>query len=274
MTISHKLDGIPTVYYFNLDIDTNRRSYMEEQFNLYGIKDYVRISGSKFDAKNIDSWQHILVGNYKEDHGYVVANFISHIDFFRWWLENTEEDCLIIMEDDYDLSLIDHWHFTWKQFVDHLPANWDCIQLGYEHPEYIIFCLHIKPPLDQLFGPCMLNRHFVKKLVNLYYKDGLFLINKRLGTSKEFTKPCPYSVDTAIINDGVTYRVPLITTNFDLCRPDRKKILNWHANVANTYHYWWTYKKNYFDLEDFFSYAHSNIAKMVQPVKNYSELFT
>lgn len=272
MNIETKLKNLPTVYYFNLDQDTDRRFYMENQFDRYKIKNFKRISGSAFLADNIDEWQDLLVGNYKHDHSYVVANFITHINFFKDWLENTDEEYIIIMEDDYDISLIEHWHFSWDYFMEKMPANWDCIQLGYEHPDYIIFCLHSKPPLDHLFGPCLLNRHFVKKLVNLYYKDNKFMLNNRLGFSKQCTVACPYSVDTAIIGDGVTYRIPLITTNFDLCRPDRLELLHWHRHVADTYHYWWEVKKSHFDLEDFFTFEHSNVTKMVQPVRDYSEI--
>lgn len=272
MNLKEKMQDFPPVYYFNLDADVDRKIYMENQFEEFAIENYTRVSGNKFLAGEIENWKHLLIGEYKEDHDYVVANFVNHIDFFVWWLDNTEENFLIIMEDDYDLSLIPHWHFSWRHFMQNLPANWDCIQLGYEHPDYIIFCLHIKPPLDNLFGPCLLNRRFVQKLVQLYYKDGKFYLNNRLGVSKDFKKSAPYTVDTAIINDGVTYRVPLITTNFELCRPERKHILWWHENIPSTYHYWWKNKKHYFSYDDFFSYAHDRVDKMSQPVKDYSEI--
>ena len=272
MNLDEKMKGFPSVYYFNLDSDVERKEYMETQFRQYGIRNYQRVSGNKFLASKIKEWEYLLIGDYDKDRDYAVANFVSHIDFLAWWLKNTTEETLIIMEDDYDLSLIPHWHFSWEFFMKSLPANWDCIQMGYEHPDYIIFCLHIKPPLDQLFGPCMLNRNFVKKIINLYYQNGKFMLNNKLGYSKKFTKACSSSVDTAIINDGVTYRIPLITTNFDLCRPDRLELLSWHKNVASTYHYWWTAKRDYFDFDDFFSYAHPNVDKMTQPVRDYKEI--
>lgn len=269
MNIEKKLNQIPTIYYFNLDQDVERRDYMLSQFDYFKIKNIQRVSGSQFLANEIHTWKDKLIGTYKYDLDYHVANFVTHINFFKNWLKNTNEEYLIIMEDDYDLSLIDYWHFSWEYFMNNLPANWDCIQLGYEHPEYIIFCLHFKPPLDHLFGPCLLNRNFVKKLVKIYYNNGKFLLNNKLGFSKEFSIACPYSVDTAIIGDGITYRVPLITTNFDLCRPERKNILSWHKSVIETYYYWWKNKRDNFSLDDFFTYAHRNVENMAQPVKKY-----
>jgi hypothetical protein len=34
----------------------------------------------------------------------VPANVITHIEFLDWWIENTEDEYLILMEDDYDLD--------------------------------------------------------------------------------------------------------------------------------------------------------------------------
>lgn len=272
MNIEKKLSNIPNIYYFNLDKDLDRRSYMEEQFDRFKITRFERVSGTYFSAQDIENWKHLCVGNYKHDLDYIVANFVTHINFLKNWLRDTNDDFLILMEDDYDISLIDHWHFSWAYLMERLPSNWDCIQLGYEHPDYIIFCMHHKPPLDHLFGPCLLNRTFVKKIVNLYFKNNKFILNNKTGFSKSFGLDTAYSVDTAIIGDGVTYRIPLITTNFDLCRPERKKILGWHENVSRTYHYWWENKKSQFDLEDFFTMGHLNAQKMTQPVKDYSRI--
>ena len=269
MDLSNKLKNLPPIYYFNLDQDRYRREYMEGQFAQHNIKHFSRVSGTKFLASNPETWKHLLIGDYKQDLDYLVTNFITHIDFLHWWLNNTQEEMLIIFEDDYDISLIDYWHFDWTYLMDHLPANWDCIQLGWEHPEVIIFCLHFKPPLDHLFGPCLLNRRFVKKIVDLYYYDGMFKINNRTGFAESFPMDCPYSVDTCIIGDGVTYRIPLITTNYKMCKPDRQEILKWHQAVAHTYHYWWRNKRDLFSLDDFFCYAHPRVDDMAESVKGY-----
>lgn len=47
---AYKLEGLPHVYWLNLDADVNRRQYMEGQFDYWQIKNHTRISG--FDGPN------------------------------------------------------------------------------------------------------------------------------------------------------------------------------------------------------------------------------
>ena len=49
MDLTNKLDGMPTVNYFNLDNRTDRKDWMVSQFKKYGIK-YNRVSGTKYLA--------------------------------------------------------------------------------------------------------------------------------------------------------------------------------------------------------------------------------
>ena len=271
MNIEKKLKDLPHIYYFNLDQDKDRLLSMETQFDQLKIKNHTRISGNNFLCDEIKDWEHLLIGNYTWNTRHLVANFVSHIKFFNQWLKNTNDEYLIIMEDDYDFTLMDYWHFSWNDLMNNLPANWDCIQLGYEHSQHIIFCLHFKPPIEQLFGPCLLNRSFVKKIVRLYYDNGKFLINRKQAFEKNHPNIIPYSVDTAIINDGVTYRLPLITTKPEFIRPERASMHDFFPDCASTYHYWWKIKKNTISLDKFWEFSLSNVDEMAQPVTDYSE---
>ena len=47
-----KLEGIPHIYYINLDDQTERREYMEEQFDHWGITNYTRVSA--YDGREDD----------------------------------------------------------------------------------------------------------------------------------------------------------------------------------------------------------------------------
>jgi hypothetical protein len=42
---AYKLEGLPHIYYTNLDRSEARRKYMEDQFKYWNITDYTRISG-------------------------------------------------------------------------------------------------------------------------------------------------------------------------------------------------------------------------------------
>ena len=85
----------------------------------------------------------------------IAANAISHLDFLKQWYNNTSDEYVILMEDDYDLNLIPRWNFSWKELVERLPYDWDCILLGFENPTGIRFHLH---PIEDAhdFGPVLL----------------------------------------------------------------------------------------------------------------------
>ena len=132
MDLKNKLKGLPPVYYINLDNRTDRREYMESQFDYWGIVDYHRVSASKYLASKFDEWKY-LISNEK---GYELnpmynANFITHLEMIKNWLETTNDEYMIMMEDDYDLSLIEYWNFDWDYLMNHIPFDWDCIQLGF-----------------------------------------------------------------------------------------------------------------------------------------------
>jgi hypothetical protein len=91
---------------------------METQFDYWGIKNYHRVSGSKYLASEFDKWKP-LISNEKEYDVNVVnlANFITHIEMIKNWLETTNDEYMIMMEDDYDLSLIEYWNFDWEYLM-------------------------------------------------------------------------------------------------------------------------------------------------------------
>jgi len=52
-----KLKGLPPVYWLNLDSDTHRREYMEDQFKYWEIENHTRISG--YDGRVDDVCAHL-----------------------------------------------------------------------------------------------------------------------------------------------------------------------------------------------------------------------
>ena len=124
MDLNNKLKNIPHIYYFNLDNRTDRREYMETQFKKWGIENYTRISGTEFLASKKDEWRHLII----DDKNYnllvpIAANAISHLNFLKKWINNTDDEYLILMEDDYDLNLIEYWHFDWNYLMSRLPLS-------------------------------------------------------------------------------------------------------------------------------------------------------
>ena len=114
----------------NLDNRLDRKNYMESQFDHWNIKRFTRVSATKYLASEVDKWKHLIVGDVymygKRPH--VTANAMTCIEMIKSWLENTDDSYMVIMEDDVDLNLIEHWHFDFDYLMANIPYDWDCIQ--------------------------------------------------------------------------------------------------------------------------------------------------
>jgi hypothetical protein len=186
------------------------------------------------------------------------------------WLETTNDDYMIMMEDDYDLSLIEYWHFDWDYLMNRIPYDWDCIQLGFESLKLFPFFLHPKMR-HTYFGPCMINRDYAKKLVKLHCVEDKFKLNIRFNDVK--SKKVYGMVDGFILEDGKTYSIPLITNNpdfgsdYSLDHTPRE----WFKQCKDLYYLWWKTERDNFTLEDFFTYGKPYDYMMVKKL-NYKKL--
>lgn len=269
--LKNKLSGLPTIYYTNLDHRTNRREYMETQFDYWGIKDYFRISSSKYLSSEEYKWEHLVLDKSLSFGSPAVANSITHLEMIKTWLETTTDEYMIMMEDDYDLSLIEYWNFDWEFLMNNIPGDWDCIQLGFENEIMIPFYLHPSINFGHGFGPCLINRDYAKKLIKLHCFDGKFKLNIRSNDVRY--KDIYGMVDTFIITEGKTYSIPLITNNPDFGSDYalNGKSRDWFGECRRLYYNWWQKEHFQFSLSDFFTYGKPNDIEMIRRVKYKKE---
>ena len=58
--MSEKLKGLPTIYYLNVDSKTERKEYMESQFDKWGISNVTRFSEGIFYPENFKEWESLV----------------------------------------------------------------------------------------------------------------------------------------------------------------------------------------------------------------------
>jgi hypothetical protein len=277
MDLKNKLKNMPKVYYFNLDNRTDRKKYMEKQFDRWGIN-YQRVSGTKYLASKNKEWKHLIIDvkNYKLLVP-IAANAISHLEFLKKWYEETTDPYVMLMEDDYDLNLIEYWHFDWDYLMSRLPYDWDCLQLGFENPIGIPFYLHPMATSHD-FGPCLLNRDYVYKLISLHCVDDKYKLINTIsnGAWNAEEGGCGSgTVDYFICHCGKTYSIPLITINPSFGSFENNSLLqklyrnNGDVMARNTYYYWWQNERDKFTLDDFFTYGKKHDRKMILDQKQY-----
>lgn len=279
MDLSNKLKGIPKIYYFNLDERPDRREYAETQYEKYKIKNYIRHSTSKFKHHDFEEWKNLLILNdvYTSPrpnlHIIECAGTLSYLDFLKTWLETTNEDQILLMEDDYDLSHIDYWHFDWEYLMNSLPFDWDCILLSFENNDMIPCFLHPILP-DHTMGAALLNRKYIEKIIRVTTTDGKFDLTKKIGNyrrcqtighsslhTNKWRHP-NMSFDYIMGHCGKTYCLPLLTQNTTIGSYSQKIVrkedypsLQFTDEAVKL---WWTKLRDRFSLEDFFMYGKPN----------------
>lgn len=201
-----KLKGLPEIYYINLDDKVDRREYMEGQFKYWGIENYTRISAQ--DGRN-NSLASTLVGEYPErvTHG-EIGCLTSHLKALKHWLENSDEEYLLVMEDDCDLQPIKNWKFKWSDLISWFPYDFDVIQLAIINPGVLSLRLHKRFVNDFSTACYLITRHHAQKLVNLHCVGDKFKLDQGI-------KPRAVA-DDCIYNSGNTFGVPLLLYKIDM----------------------------------------------------------
>jgi hypothetical protein len=280
MNLNEKLKGLPYIYYLNLDERLDRRNYTEEQYEKYKIKNFERFSSSKYQFQNFNEWKDTVILN---DYSYLkrwrhhvveISISILILDAIRHWLISSNDSYFLLMEDDYDLSYIDHWHFDWEYLMNNIPFDWDCIQLSFENDKIIPCYLH---PIcsGHSTGASLIQRSYAEKLIKLLYVDGKYDLSQKISNWKRsIGLNIPnLTGDYFLGHCGRTYCIPLISTNpeygsysFNYKRNDREDL----TFTRKAYDKWWTKFRDKFTLEEFFMFGKPN--DLVMTIENIDTL--
>jgi len=287
-----KLKNFPHIYYTNVDRKKDRKKYMEDQFNLFGLN-YSRIEMLSCPKDGPPKqFLNNLIGNYKPSTSQWINWYSSLIlDFLQEWINSTKDPYFVFMEDDYDLSLIKSWHFTWDQFMERLPYDWDCIQLGYECPYKVRFYLH-PTQKEYSLGACLMKREYVEKLLDLHILNGKYKFDYKIANSIYLNRDSgihdnkDYSdtsggPDYFINQSGKCYSLPLIPINpyfAGISHQGPFGELNWQPKMSfvkchEAYHEWWKNDKDKFSLDEFFTFGKNNDILMERDISRWDDKY-
>ena len=230
---SYKLKGLPPIYYINLDDQPERVTFMENQFKYWEIDNYERISA--YDGRDGRDLGEILKGRYPDNMSSgEVGCVTSHLKALKYFLENSDSPCLLMMEDDCDLEVVKHWDFTWKDFYSHLPYDYDVVQLAIINPAELHVKLHKRFVNDFSTACYLITRHHAEKLVRLHCRGDKYKLDQG-------SKPRAVA-DDLIYNSGNTFAIPLLLYKIEL----GSSIHDEHINVfhKSSYEGLWQFWKN------------------------------
>lgn len=251
------LQNIPQILYINLDHRDDRRNYMESQFEEYKIKNYKRISASKYLINKENEWENLILDEDISLCSTDVSLTINHIETISKWYDDNTSDICIIMEDDLNMDLVPFWTFEWEDLMKNLPYNWECVQLYMSHDFEIP--MYLRPRVyDSYSTACyMINRNYARKLVQYHYKNKKFKLNLPNGDVKKHLS-IHGSADYLIYEVGKTYSFPIFTVESNLNSDNQ--INNYKTNPVDVISSklifnWWKYKSEKYTLEDIFTYG-------------------
>ena len=151
---------------------------------------------SAFDGRH-GNLNHILEGSY--DIGITsgeVGCVTSHLKAIKQWYETSDTPYAIFAEDDVSFDTARFWKFTWDEFVEKLPYDWDVVQLAIINPGVVYASMHARWVNDFSTACFMITRHHAKKLIEHHCVGDKFRLDQGV-------KPRPVA-DDLIYNCGRT----------------------------------------------------------------------
>tara|TARA_B100000575_G_scaffold205905_1_gene167293 strand:- start:179 stop:973 length:795 start_codon:yes stop_codon:yes gene_type:complete len=243
----HKLNYLPPIYYLNLDGQPERRKYLEDHFDYWGIRpdNYTRVSG--YDGRS-DDLSGILKGRYPENMtSGEVGCTTSHLKAIKHWYDTSDSPYALIMEDDIDLSLARCWNFSWNEFMANLPYDWDVIQLAIICTGSIHVKLHKRFVNDFSTACYMINRHHAEKLIKFHVRGDKYKLDNG-------AKPRAVA-DDLIYNSGNTYSMPLFLYRLELgssIHPEHIDAI--HKGNRDGQLNWWQQEGINYDIKELMNY--------------------
>ena len=202
---AYKLKNFGPLYYINLDGQPERDVAMQSMCNYWELNP-TRVSA--FDGRN-SSLNHILEGNH--DLGISsgeVGCVTSHLKAIKQWYETTDTPYAIFAEDDVSFDTARFWKFSWDEFMEKVPYDWDVIQLAIINPGVVYASMHARWVNDFSTACFMITRHHAKKLIEHHCVGDKFRLDQGV-------KPRPVA-DDLIYNCGRTYAIPLFHYKIEL----------------------------------------------------------
>ena len=262
ITMSEKLKNFPSVNFISIEESQDRRNILYEMFEQYKISDVTPHIYKRYS----DEDHKIIEGPLTNHTGKGVVT--SHLKAIREWYESTDEEYTFICEDDFSFDSVKYWNFTWQDFFNSLPQDWNLIQLCLIRED--MFCFF--NPEVKLRNRCwcdwsncayLISRKHAENLIKNYYLEDFIHLEYK-GTDKELREReetsywfCLPSAENIIYSpfegiQGGIYAFPLFVENVSFKSTWSGRDDNWlnrysHDEIMN----WWKTKGQNKNLEDF-----------------------
>lgn len=261
-----KLKNFPSFNLVSIVESEERRKRLYDNLEKYGIKNVRPHIYERY--KNGDHNIHIdPTIEFTFNDSYLGA-FTSHLKAIREWYENTDEPYTFFCEDDISFETIQYWNFTWEEFFNKLPSDWDCVQLSLTRENETMFFyfkdteVHLRNRWlsDSSCLAYLISRKHAKNLLDTYY-DGKSFIFEYRGPDREsrmncygyFYAPTIENIIYSCFDNTHIYAFPLFVEDIQL---ETTVWQNGTHKDLQEYSYssiieWWKTKGNNMTINDF-----------------------
>lgn len=173
-----KTKNFPPINFISIEESQDRRDNLYKIFDEYGIKNVRPHIFKKYD----DS-EHVFIGQAHKTYSVGQlgrAPVTSHLKAIKNWYFDTDEEYAFFCEDDISFETIPYWNFTWQEFFNRLPNNWECVQLCWVRENSMFMFsnngLKLRNRCWCDWSGCayLIKRSHAKKLISNYYRNGEF----------------------------------------------------------------------------------------------------
>jgi hypothetical protein len=229
-----KFENFPKTYCVSYIDDVNRRLNLVEEFqNLNLPTPEFIISTKESDDKNIVSGKYLHQLDKQ-----TLDCAISHLKAIKEWYYNSNEDYAVFLEDDVTFQTSKYWNFTWEEFINNLPKDWECIQLMSIRSDFPEIKLRQRLWDDWSATAYLITRDYAKKIIDEYCigEDKYDLTIKRADIMP--------LIENIVYDLGITYCIPVLVENVSFPSTFYQKTIDIkhktnHLNSSQFILNWW-----------------------------------
>ena len=251
----NKLEGFPTINCVSLEESTARRESLSSQFAAYGLTPNYLLSKRYSEGKDIVFGTSVHTVDEK-----IIACTVSHLKMIKKWYDITDEEYGFFCEDDLSLETVPYWNFTFHDFMQHLPSDWEAVQLCVIRDSFInmlpettnINSLRERHLDDWSVTAYILTRNYAKKLIDQYIfqlKDIFYNLPPYWGEAvvyklevNNWPNVQPLAEHIILLNTGKVYCYPLFIENINGPTTSSEEQAPNHIYSANFIMDWWKNK--------------------------------
>lgn len=200
----NKLDGFYPVYVINLESRLDRLNHIKKEFNRYGVTEYEVFNA--VDGENTDFNDIVFQKENLQLSNAELGTTISHLKTISHWLETSDSEYAIIVEDDLSFETVDKWNFIFSDFIKSINKPYDILQLCIIQNYKINTNLHMREKLDWSAACYLIKRDAGKKLIDKYFIDNKYVLPQNRTAV----------ADSIVYSGSKTLSIPLFTYNLEL----------------------------------------------------------